>query len=343
MLMKHLINFFFCFFLIVSLCAQNGGAYAFNVMNFHNSARVSALGGYMCAVIDDDPSIAVQQPSNLNPQHHGQAVLNYVNYFSDTEYGFFSYSHQHKSRGLFTASLLYANYGTFDYSDAAGVFNGSTFSANDLMLQLGHSKSISDKFQVGANLKFASSFFETYQNYALAGDFSATYFNSENQFGYGFLIKNFGFHLNSLLNNNNSFLPMSIDIGLNKKLRHAPFRFHFSYHDLQTWNISQVNESSLIPFGRMFFNHIVIGSELLFSKNFNFRLGYNFQNRFELQPNSRPGTTGISWGICFKLKKLKINYTNAKYHFSGTSNHLTIVTLINKGKKVDGYYRQHPD
>ncbi len=344
MSMKYIINFLFYLFFILSFSAQNGGQYSFNVMNFHNSARVSALGGYMCAVIDNDPSIAIQQPSNLNPNHHGKLVLNYVNYFSDTEYGFFSYAHQHQTRGLFTASVIYANYGTFDYSDAAGIFNGSTFSANDVMLQLGHSKSISDKFQIGTNLKFASSFFETYQNYAIATDFSGTYFNDDTQVGYGFLIKNFGIHLNSLVSNNKNFmLPMSIDIGLNKKLKHAPFRFHLSYHDLQRWNITQINPSSINTIGRLFFNHIVIGSELLFTENFNFRFGYNFQNRFELQPNSRPGTTGISWGVCFKLKKLKINYTNAKYHFSGTSNHLTIVSTLNKGKKVDDYYRQHPN
>ena len=344
MLMRYIINLIFIFYFIFSFSAQNGGQYAFNVMNFHNSARVSALGGYMCAVIDDDPSIAILQPSNLNPDHHGKLVLNYVNYFSDTEYGFFSYAHQHQTRGLFTASVVYANYGTFDYSDAAGVFNGSTFSANDVMFQLGHSKSISDKLHIGANLKLVSSFFETYQNYAVGTDFSATYFNKEKEVGYGLILKNLGVHLNSIVSDSKTFLlPFSIDLGLNKKLKHAPFRFHLTYHYLQTWNISQVNPGSSVSFVRTFFNHLVVGSELLFTNNFNFRFGYNFQNRFELQPNSRPGTTGISWGVSFKLKKLKINYTNAKYHFSGTSNHLTVVSTINKGKKVDDYYRQHPN
>ena len=340
--MKYIINFFALFLLVLSFNAQNGGSNHFNVMNFSNSARVSALGGYMCSVIDNDPSIAIQQPSNLNTNHHGQLVLNYVNYFADTEYGYFSYVHQNKKRGLFSASLIYANYGTFEYADAAGFFNGSTFSANDIMLQLGHSKSISDKFNFGANLKFASSFFETYQNYAVASDLSATYFNDQNQVGYGLILRNFGVNFNSLFSGLNDYiLPTSIDLGWNKKLEHAPLRIHVTYHDLQKWKISQLNFDSNISFGRTFFNHIVIATELLFTDNFNFRFGYNFQNRFELKPNSRPGTTGISWGVCFKLKKLKINYTNAKYHFSGTSNHITIITTLNKEKKIFDYYRQH--
>ena len=327
--MKYIINFIFLFCLLLSFNGQNVGANPFNVMSFSNSARVSALGGYVCSVIDNDASIAIQQPSNLNTNHHGQLVLNYVNYFADTEYGYFSYVHQHKKRGLFSASLIYANYGTFDYSDAAGYFNGSSFSANDLMLQLGHSKSITENISVGANLKFASSFFETYQNYALASDFSATYFNKENQFGCGLVLRNIGLHFNSLFSGSSDFvLPSSIDLGFNKKLKHAPFRIHITYHDLQKWKISQLNSNSSLSFGRNFFNHVVIASELLFTENFNFRLGYNFQNRFELKPISRPGTTGISWGVGFKVKNIKINYSNSKYHFAGTSNNITIIKQL---------------
>ena len=44
-----------------------------------------------------------------------------------------------------------------------------------------------------------------------------------------------------------------------------------------------------------------------------------------IQPQSRPGTTGISWGIGLKVKNLMINYSNSKYHFSGISNNLTVI------------------
>ena len=77
-----------------------------------------------------------------------------------------------------------------------------------------------------------------------------------------------------------------------------------------------------------FFNHIVIGTEFLFSKNFNVRLGYDFLSRNILQPESRPGTTGISWGVGFKVKSLMINYSNSKYHFAGTSNNITVIKQL---------------
>ena len=93
-------------------------------------------------------------------------------------------------------------------------------------------------------------------------------------------------------------------------------------------------------FLNQFFNHIVIGTEFLLSKNFHLRFGYDFKRRFEMTPISRPGTTGISWGIGFKVKKIKISYSNAKYHFAGTSNHITIATKFGSSPKLDGFYKQ---
>ena len=68
----------------------------------------------------------------------------------------------------------------------------------------------------------------------------------------------------------------------------------------------------------------------MFSENFHVRLGYDFLTRRDLQPTSRPGTIGISWGVGFKIKKISINYSNAKYHFSGASNTITITKKIGK-------------
>ena len=154
---------------------------------------------------------------------------------------------------------------------------------------------------------------------------------------------------------NSESLPFGIHLGISKKLGHAPFRFTFTYHDLQRWNLTYFDPSSsqsidpltgqpIIPvnpnFLTQFFNHIVIGSEFLLSKNFHLRFGYDFKRRFELKPSSRPGTTGISWGIGFKIKKLNLSYSNSKYHFSGTSNHITLSTKFGVAPKVDDFYKQ---
>ena len=209
--------------------------------------------------------------------------------------------------------------------------------ANDWILQIGHSKKLHDKLQIGLNLKFIASIYEQYSSYAVGSDLSLTYFDNQKQFGGYLLLSNVGTTLKNYnnLSNYNNKLPFNSVIGINSKLKHAPLRFHISYNHLHKWsfnNESNLNPSEAIDFNTIFtqfFNHFVFGTELLFSENFNVRLGYDLLSRNELQPTSRPGTTGISWGVGFKVKGFKINYSNSKYHFSGVSNNLTIVKKLN--------------
>ena len=171
----------------------------------------------------------------------------------------------------------------------------------------------------------------------MGSDLSLTYFDNQKQFGGYLLLSNIGTTIKNYnnLSNFNNKLPFNSVIGINSKLKHAPLRFHISYNHLHKWsfnNESNLNPSEAIDFNTIFtqfFNHFVFGTELLFSENFNVRLGYDLLSRNELQPTSRPGTTGISWGVGFKVKGFKINYSNSKYHFSGVSNNLTIVKKLN--------------
>ncbi|MFL2571611.1 MAG: type IX secretion system protein PorQ [Parvicellaceae bacterium] len=342
--------------LMTNVFAQNGGQYTFDFMQFSNSARLEALGGYAISLSDDDASLGVINPAILNIAHHGQFHLNYVNYFADSDYGFSSYAHHLKNIGTLSTSIMYANYGKFDYADASGERNGSQFSANDLLIQIGLGRSLDSNFSIGGNFKLGSSFLEAYNAFGFAFDVALNYQNRAKEFGAGLLIQNVGMQLKSYTANNREPLPLSINLGISKKLGHAPFRFTFTYHDIQRWNLTYFDVSTQqstdpltgLPveiinpsFLTQFFNHIVIGSEFLLSKNFHLRFGYNFKRRFEMKPISRPGTTGISWGIGFKVKKLKLSYANSKYHFSGTSNHITLSKTFGKAPKVDAFYNQH--
>lgn len=351
----NLLRFILPFLLFSSIYAQNGGLNSFSFMKFTNAARLEALGGFALSIYDQDASLGVMNPAILNPEHHGQLNINYVNYFADSDYGFSSYAFHLKNIGTISTSILYANYGKFDYADASGERNGSQFSCNDILLQTGIGRALDSNFSIGGNLKLGASFLESYSSFATAFDIALNYQNRAKEFGAGIIIQNIGIQLKTYSSGNREPLPFGIHLGVSKKLGHAPFRFTFTYHDLQRWNLTYFDASanqtidpltgqsiaaSNPSFLTQFFNHIVIGSELLLSKNFHLRFGYDFKRRFELKPNSRPGTTGISWGIGFKIKKLKLSYSNSKYHFAGTSNHITLSTKIGGKPKVDDFYKQ---
>lgn len=319
-----------------SFCFSQQAVTSYSILNNNSTSRNSSLGGYPTGVFDsEDASIAIFLPSNLLPSHDKQLVINYNNHFADSDFGMLNYSFKVKENGVFSTSLFYNNYGDFEYYTPSGTSLGNSFTASDWIFQLGHSKKLSENIQIGVNLKFLGSVFEQYKSFAIGSDISLTYFEEEKQIGGYLLLSNIGTTIKSYQESNyNNKLPFSSVLGVNTKLKHAPIRFHFSYHHLNKWSFSpktQTSSQSSVQINQLFsnfFNHIVIGTEFLFSKNFNMRFGYDFLSRNDLQPESRPGTTGISWGVGFRVKSLKINYSNSKYHFSGTSNNITIIKQL---------------
>ena len=323
-------------FFYFNICLSQQALSSYSILNNNCTARNSSLGGYPIALFDSDPSLAIFLPSNLSVLNKNQLVINYNNHFADSDFGMVNYNFQINSKGIFSTTLFYNNYGKFEYFDATGNKLGNSFSANDWIFQIGHSRKLHDELQIGVNFKFIASVYEQYSSYALGSDLSLTYFDKQKQYGGYILLSNIGTTLKDYNNSSkNNKLPFNSIIGFNTKLKHAPLRFHISYNHLHKWSFNDENnlvtlESvSFKEFTSQLFNHFVFGTELLFSENFNVRLGYDLLSRNELQPQSRPGTTGISWGIGIKIKSFNINYSNSKYHFSGVSNNLTIVKKLN--------------
>lgn len=303
---------------------------SFPILNFNTTARNSALGGINVGIFDHDPSTSIQLPSNLTPLQNGLLQMNYVNYFADSDIAILNYTFDQKKVGVLSTSLVYCNYGYFEYADPSGQFLDQTFSVNDIMFQLGHGRKLSDKLQIGINMKLAGSFYERYRSFALATDLSLTYFDKIKNFGSYFLVKNLGRQIMKFYPSQLNYkLPFSLELGVNKKLEYAPIRFHATYRNIERWNLVMMPENNFNSFRKTLFSHFIFGSELMFSENFHFRFGYNFLNRMELQPSARPGTSGLSWGVQLKIKKMMINFTNAKFHMSGTSNHFSIIRKIN--------------
>jgi hypothetical protein len=118
-------------------------------------------------------------------------------------------------------------------------------------------------------------------------------------------------------------------------LKHAPFRFTVTLHNLQKFDLTyddlysstnQIDLSTGLPIKKTYsitdklMRHVAFGTELLFTDNFNIRVGYNHQLRKELSLEEKPGTIGFSWGFGLRVKKINISYGSAKYHLAGNTN-----------------------
>ena len=67
----------------IAAFAQIGGSNTYEFLNVPVSGRVGALGGSVIAVNDNDPTLAMANPSLLNPHMSGMVTLSYLNYFAD--------------------------------------------------------------------------------------------------------------------------------------------------------------------------------------------------------------------------------------------------------------------
>lgn len=328
----------FLFFVITGSYAQIGGRKTYSFLNLTNSPRVAALGGKNVSVPDSiDLSMPFHNPALLNSGMHHRVVLNYVNYFADINYGYFSLAGRYRENQNIAFGIHYMNYGRFDAANVSGVKTG-TFSASDYAFNLYYSRKLDSLWSVGINVKPIISVYEVYTSIGLVFDIGASYYNPEKLLSAGIVLRNIGSQIKPYYGTNYEPVPFEIVAGITQKLRYAPFAFSVTAHQLQRPDLTYVtelqNESNIVPdntekskidqLGDQFMRHIIVGAEFNPTKNFFLRVGYNYQRRKEMTVSSKAGMVGFSFGCGIKISRFHIEYGRASYHLAGASNHFSI-------------------
>ena len=319
--------------------AQNGGQSAFSFANINYSPRVEAMGGSAIAIFDNDVSLSQTVPSLLNNEMHNELCFTYGDYFSDINLISFSFARALKI-GVLGISLKAISYGDFDRNDEAG-YNQGSFTAHDQVFTLGIGRKLHDRFFLGINVNLLNSIYDNFNSFALSSNISASYLNLDKRFTSTLLFKNLGRQLDPYINEQED-LPFEIEIAISKELDHLPFRYHLTYHHLNTFDInspykltSQTNletgelEIKKESIAKTALRHLIIGGELNpFRKSLFIRGGFNFQRRFDLSTINRPAMVGFSWGLGFRVSKYYFDYSRSAYHLSGVPNNFSIATNL---------------
>ena len=347
--MKYLYLLSFSILFNISSFAQVGGENIWEFLNLSPSARVTALGGNLITVKDDDIAQALANPATLNPLMHNQLTFNHNIHFAGISNGYFGYGRNIEKLGAtFHAGMQYVSYGTFDETDEFGGIIGE-FKASEYALVLGGGYQLYDRVSLGANLKVISSQLETYNSIGLATDFAAFYQDSSGRFSATLLFKNVGAQLSTYENGNREPIPFEIQFGISQRLRHLPFRFSIIYKNIERWNIryddpnseettflfgdnTQQGDSEFTEFVDNFFRHFIFNGEFLFGKKENFRLrvGYNHFRKQELSVDNFRSLAGFSFGLGLKINRFRIDYGLGSYHLAGGLNHLSISTNLSE-------------
>jgi len=327
--------------------AQIGGDHTYTFLTLSNSARIAGIGGNALAVMDNDVTLTIANPSLISPEMHNNLALSYVNYFTGNNAGFVMYSRTFRKAGSFVGSFQFIDYGKFTGADAAGNKTG-TFSAQEYALSIGWGRLLSDNFSIGANAKLIYSQLESYNSFGIAVDVAGSYFTKNKLFTASLMARNIGSQIVPYFPGKYDALPFELQLGLSQGLKHLPLRFFLLFTNLQKWNLSytdptdpgnqvdpysgEVNEKSGVSkFADNLMRHIVFGGELTIAKVLSIRLGYNYQRRQELKLHDRTGLSGFTYGIGFRVKMFHFSYTHATYQ-AGSPNPNYVTIAVDLGK-----------
>ena len=340
-----MLRFIFLQFVIVlnfDCYAQYGGGSSFGFLTIPGSGRVSGMGGSYFAVKDGDIQLAQFNPSLLDSNMHGKLSTGFISYFDGIKMGTVSSAYRIKSKITLGATMQYCNYGKQLELDGLGYELGQ-FQAADYALVTSAGYQIDSVWSMGISLKNMYSSLANYTSYAVGFDAGVTYARPDIDFYASMLLSNLGLQLKSYSENVSEKLPFNLQVALVKRLSHAPIRLSAVYNNLQQWDYrydnktidivtdpltGEIIEKKKWVFGDMLMRHLITGVEIIAGKNFSIQAAYNYRKRQELKLNARPGMTGFSFGVGFRVRRFQISYGRNIYHLAGPSNTFSMSTII---------------
>ena len=335
------------FVLSGSMSAQIGGRTTYNFLNLTPSARITALGGSLITVSDDDIANAVLNPALLSESVSGSMTFQSNFHFDGIYNGYVAYGHYIPKWDITThAGVQFMQYGKFTRADEFGNRLGE-FKASEMAFTLGASKWFAENFSAGVNLRLINSNLDVYHSFGIAADIGALYYNKETLFSAALSVRNVGFQV-SPYEDIREDVPLDIQLGISKRLKHLPFRLTVIAHTLNRWNLrydSPLDEGETILIGEEdsgqssfskgvdnFFRHFIFGGEFIIGKTevLKLRFGYNHQRRKELSVSTLRSLAGFSAGVGIRIKQFSIDYGFGSYHIAGSTQHVGISTNISR-------------
>jgi hypothetical protein len=339
-LKKH---FLFSLVLLVAgfqVQAQRGGETIFGLLHLTQSARVASLGGNQVGLDGTDLAMLIHNPALLDSTLSRQISMSYVPYMAGITYGYSGIAWNFNRVGNFALGFQHVGYGDdFIGADDAGIKTGN-FSAGETVIQLSYSRKVLPRWTAGASIKPVFSRIEAYSSWGLAFDAGFFYRNRDGLFTGGLVLRNFGTQMEVYNDGPKESMPPDLQVGIARKLPHAPFRFSLTAQDLLSGSLQYMlpdTDGSRVVFGdskaednfaEKMLKHLVVGVEFVPSQNFYVAAGINSRRRQELKVDARTSTVGFTWGFGLRVNRFHFSYGSGRYHLSESSNHFSISTNL---------------
>lgn len=308
---------------------------AYSFLNIPTSSHVFALGGNNIALIDDDVTLADQNPALIGPEIEKQVAVNYMYYLGSSNFAGVRFGTGAGEHSAWAIGLRYLNYGKFDGYDEFGTPTGS-FTPNDIVAEATYSRDITDRWRGGVNLKFAYSSYEKYTACALAADLGVNYYDEEHDLSFSALLKNMGGQIKKF-DSRYARVPFDIQLGYMQSIGNSPFQIAITANNLTRWHIPYYEhkdngEGDLLArkdgFFSNFFRHLVFGLQYQPSEKFYAAIGYDYKMRTDMSAYNASFFSGFSLGLGFKTRGFSVGASYAMPHRNASSLMINLACSI---------------
>jgi len=320
---------------VVPVVMAQDGREVFTFLRYPTSARVNALGGNNISLIERDPSLIFHNPALLGAEMDMMVNLNYMNFISDINVGSASFTKAKGENSAWGIGADFISYGNFKQTTEENLVTGD-FSVKDISLNAFYSRNLSDKWRGGLSLKFLYSSLESYTSLGLAVDAGLSYYNSEKEFAFGIVLKNIGAQLKAY-DEERYKIPWDIQVGMSKKMAHAPFRLSLTGMYLNKWKFTYMDDTDPEykddSFFKTFAKHLVVGLDYIPSENFWLGVGFNPKTNMDMKlQGGGNALSGFSAGAGVSIKMFDVGVSVAKYHPSALSLMVSVSTTLSDFK-----------
>lgn len=315
--MKTLKATLFLILLLPLTAKAQGGESAFNFLRLPYSSRAAALGGSNISIVDDDLSLSMHNPALLINAADKTIDLSFMTYMSGSKVAGAAFNKTFGERSAGAVAARYVDYGKFDGYTQDNIFTG-TFRAMDMELSVMYSYLFSERWSGGVAGKFIYSQYESLNSLAIGVDLGINYYDPENDFSASLAVKNLGGQVMTF-EEEHEIMPIDIQLGITKRLAHAPILLSVTLTDLHRWRSTDFYnaDGSKDNFGQLLMKHIVLGADILIGDNFYASVGYNYRMSKELSTGR--GLSGFSLGAGLHINRIKFGASFSQLHVSSSS------------------------
>jgi len=168
------------------------GTSGLQFMDIPVSARAVGMGNTFTAVANDASTLFLN-PAGMENIAGGEVYASYVKWPADINLNAFAGSYNLEGIGHFGVSFLYLDVGLMNRTDVynpAG--NGGTFGVEDYAVGLSYSRSLTDRFALGATVKYVHEKLADFDHNDWSVDLGGFYKTGFRDITIGFAILNFG-------------------------------------------------------------------------------------------------------------------------------------------------------